>query len=186
MTAADRAWDKKIEKAMSAHMDGHNVIAIERILVEDKKGVLVIARDPSAVTAKDVRTTVDGWPVEVEAPEAFLSVQQIEAALLDGGSLEWHPMYDRERWRDKDPPLEIVGIWKIPGEETRMVMYRCPDRNCLGCRHPTSPAGTFHHKLVRPDGTDWIGRAQEIQRGKRSSETVLVDQPVFRRYGAGS
>lgn len=178
----DKAWDKKIEKAMSAHLDGHNVIAVERTMIEGKKGVLLIARDPSMVSAKDVRQTVDGWPVSVRTPEAFLSAQDIEAAIQKGYSLEWHPMYDRERWRDREPPLEILDRWKMPGEDIWMIMYRCPDPDCLGCRHPTSPAGTFHHKLIRSDGMDSIGRAQEVQRGKRKSEIMLVDQPVFRRH----
>jgi hypothetical protein len=178
----DKAWDKKIEKAMTHHLDGRNVISVERAVIGDQKGVALIALDPSAVDQKEVRKSVDGWPVSVLKPEPFLSAEDLKAAMESSEPVEWHRLYDREHWRDREPPLEVIDIWQMPGEDTWMIMYRCPDQQCLGCRHPTSPAGLFHHKLIRADGMDSIGRAQEVQRGKRSSEVLLVDQPVFRRH----
>lgn len=111
----------------------------------------------------------------------WLSAEDIKGLIRVGARAEWHPQYLREEWRDKDGPLELLDIWKIDDDEW-MVMYRCPHADCLGCRHPTSPAGKFHHKLIRTDGFDLIGRGEEVRISKKRTETVLVDQPVFRAH----
>jgi hypothetical protein len=114
--------------------------------------------------------------------EPVLTPRDLLARLNEGLFVEWHPLYERELWRDKDGPLELRDVWRMTGEreETWMVMYRCSDTGCLWCRHPESPAGRFHHKLIRPDGMDSVGRCEEISVGRRRSKMVLVDQPVFR------
>jgi hypothetical protein len=175
----DKTWQKKRDKAAAKYLDGKNVIAVSKVVIGNKKGIVLTAKDPNKVEAE----SVDGWPVTVLPLRDVLSAKDLVDLLAVGESVEWHPMYEREHWRDKDAPLELAGVWHMPGEreETWMIMYRCPDQNCLGCRHPTSPAGKFHHKLIRPDGMDSIGRSEEIQMGRRKSETILVDQPVFRR-----
>ena len=116
--------------------------------------------------------------------EPHLSAADIKALMDEGGRLDWHPEYEREHWRDKPAPIEVLFVWKMPREkkETWMVGYRCSVPGCLGCRHPTSPSGTFHHKMIRKGGLDLWGRGEEKKVGKNKWEVVLVDQPVFRRY----
>jgi len=180
----DKGWHKKIEKAAARHLPKGNVIAVEKALVAGRQGVRLIAKDPGRLDRKDL-APIDGLPVSVLPVEAMLSAADLQAHLEAQGWIDWHPRYERERWRDKDGPLRLVNVWKMPGErqETWMIMYKCQDPQCRGCRHPTSPAGQFHHKLIRPDGMDSVGRCEEIQLGKKRSESILVDQPVFTGVG---
>jgi hypothetical protein len=172
----DKAWQKKLDKAVAKYLGG-NVIAVDRVVVGNKKGFVLTAKDPDRIKLEPI----DGWPVVVRPLRGVLTGRDLVNRMAAHEWVDWHPMYEREHWRDKDGPVKIVDVWMMPSEreETWMVMYKCQDPHCLGCRHPTSPAGKFHHKLIRPDGMDSIGRCEEIQMGRRKSENILVDQPVF-------
>ena len=174
----DKVWQKKRDKAAAKYLDGKNVIAADKALIGNKKGVALTTREPEKVETE----SIDGWPVSVLLLKNMLSVKDLITLLSAREHVEWHPMYEREHWRDKNGPLKLVEIWQMPGEkeETWMIMYKCANPDCLGCCHPTSPAGKFHHKLIRPDGMDSTGRCEEIQMGRKKSQTISVDMPVFK------
>lgn len=102
-----------------------------------------------------------------------LTFADLEAMLAVGEPVKWHPLYQREAWKDGEPPLCLTDVARLGS--LFFVGYICADRSCR-CRTRNPPG---HHLLVKEDGMALFGRGVEVVTGKNKTEVVLVDQPAF-------
>jgi hypothetical protein len=103
-----------------------------------------------------------------------LTFTEIVEEFNNNRKIKWHEDYRVEGWRDGEEPLIIIVVSKL-SDDSFYVAYKCSKENCSICNQIILPT---HHKIIRGDGFDFIGRGEEIAKGKKTT-SVLVDQSVF-------
>jgi len=110
-----------------------------------------------------------------------LNVEQL--IKLVGQYIDWHPLYRQEEWKDKKGPLLLTDVFNLHTPDNAwMISYKCNSDPCSGCKNLFSASGQFHHKLIKENGMDLWGYAEEIRVSKKKTEVQIIDQPVFIKY----